>query len=247
MNNNVFFFSQLNKTSVCKYYCWEQQLTLLRAVPTLKATKITQEAGEVTTDQRPLPFPVRMIQKTRALLLSQLHCGSRGMKLPLLFVLWHQWHTEMFGTDHACCPQPLWQRGRDCGNITMFCLLPLGASRLPGVVRCPESAFLKSSNDNCGLLPKQLATSPQWTACNQLTVNTPFHSLRRERALPYFVRGRKSKDETFKARHNFGHNIRASSSLATDVLYSGTCTVICTMTHPPFKSWISFATGSTET
>lgn len=68
MNNNLFFFSQLNKTSVCKYYFSELQLTLLRAVPTLKQRNKPKDWLSHCADQSLLPFPARMIQKSRALL-----------------------------------------------------------------------------------------------------------------------------------------------------------------------------------
>ncbi len=121
----------------------------------------------------------------------------------------------MFGTDHACYTNShcdtMWSSA--VGNIiTEFSvLLPLCTSMLPCIVRreCAAACF-KSSNENCGLLHKWHATSPQWTACNQLTINTPFHSLRRESGTSLFCSRRKSKDETLAASQNWGHNMRAA-------------------------------------
>lgn len=56
-------------------------------------------------------------------------------------------------------------------------------------------SLFKSSNEERVLVHKWLPTSPRWTACNQLTINTPFHSVRRECALPYFVLGGRARTQ----------------------------------------------------
>lgn len=43
-----------------------------------------------------------------------------------------------------------------------------------------------------------LTTSPRWTACNQLTINTPLHSLWREHGLPYFVQGGRTQSKLWQ-------------------------------------------------
>lgn len=81
----------------------------------------------------------------------------------------------------------LWQKKRHSLNSS---LLTLCSSTLRRNVRCHAAFFFyKSSNENY----VTSATSPQQTACNQLIINTPFHSLRRERALPYFVLAGRTK------------------------------------------------------
>lgn len=81
-------------------------------------------------------------------------------------------------------------RGKKWYNFQFVTLVRLHAFLYCTLCVCSLS---KSLNENCGLLQKWFTTSPQWTACNQLTINTPFHSLRRERALPYFVLGGRAR------------------------------------------------------
>lgn len=111
-----------------------------------------------------------------------------------------------------------------CGgkNYRFFSLLPLCASMLPCIVRCKYAvAFFESSNENCGLLHKWLATSPPRTACNQLTINTPFHSLRRERGTSLFCsreeeQGRNTSGQPeLRAQHESSTGLPTSRLRAT--------------------------------
>lgn len=79
-------------------------------------------------------------------------------------------------------------------------------------------SLFKSSNENCGLLHKWLTTSPRWTACNQLTINTPFHSLRRERALPYFVLGEEERGRNTSGQPELRAQHESSTGLPTSRL-----------------------------
>lgn len=152
---------------------------------------------------------------------------------------------------HAILTDTTWSSPAGEKNDDIFGLLPLCASMLPFIVRC----LFKSSNENCGLLHKCLATSPQWTACNQLTINTPFHSLRRERALPYFVVGGRARTKTLVASQNWGHNMRAAqvfnNSPASDCTCKGLSGHDCIVPFlffltdtPCLRLWMNLATGS---
>ena len=105
-------------------------------------------------------------------------------------------------------------------------------------------------------------TSPPWTSCNQLTINTPFHIARRESHTSLFCSQRKSKDVTLVAGKNWGHNTSTaqvfSISPASPVLSSHNCSVpvsffdwtrpalfISEPKHMP-ELWINLAAGSTD-
>lgn len=122
------------------------------------------------------------------------------------FVVSHQWHKKMFGTGHASYTNShcntMWS------SLNFFSLWEEDNFESDTVVHFHAFLyymllvrnFYKSSNEDCGLLHKSLATSPHWTACNQLTINTPFHSLRIECALPYFVLGGRTRRQHWPAR-----------------------------------------------
>ena len=86
------------------------------------------------------------------------------------------------------------------------------------------SLFKKALMRILAFLHKWLATSPQWTACNQLTINTPFHSLRGERALPYFVLEGRTKHQW--PSQNWGHNICPAIDRKCKVYFSLAMTVL---------------------
>lgn len=133
----------------------------------------------------------------------------------------------MFGTDHACYTNShsdtLWSSTVGNDNV-ISSLLPLCSSVLPCIVRCGCAAFLfYISNETCGLLYKWLATSPQWTACNQPDNKHSISQLQKRTCTSLFCSRRKSKDETLVASQNWGHNVRAmwvfSISPASDCTY----------------------------
>lgn len=163
-----------------------------------KATKMNQRIGQVTM-LSPLPFPVQMIQKSRAVLI-QITLWQQGKLVTTALYSFisgakeHFWHGEcmLYFTLTRC--DPLMCRGvgkkynfQCVTGVCFQCYLVLYAESM--------QPLKKKAQTRISLLHKWLLTSPRWTACNQLTINTPFHSVRIERALPYFVRVGRAKTQ----------------------------------------------------
>lgn len=135
----------------------------------------------------------------------------------------------MFGTDHACYTNShsdtLWSStvgNNNNNNNFQFVTLVLVRATLYCMLRvCSFRFFI--SNETCGLLYKWLATSPQWTACNQPDNKHSISQLQKRTCTSLFCSRRKSKDETLVASQNWGHNMRAtrafSISPASDCTY----------------------------
>lgn len=141
INEQLFvLFSQLNKTSVCKYYSWELQLILsAESSSHSNAIKINQKdwlSHRTTTVLSHFLFGwFRKVGHCYSK--SQLQRGSRGMKRPWPLAALNQWHKKTFGTRHACYTIA----GCDASWAKTNCVLC--ASMLPCVVRWVCSLFEK--------------------------------------------------------------------------------------------------------
>lgn len=127
---------------------------------------------------------------------------QQGKKVTVAFAVSHQWHKNMFGTDHAFYSNC--DTMKSSLKVFLWKVLIL-IVRFHATLYCilHVCRFEKSSNENCGLLRKSLATSPQWTACSQMTTDTSFHSLRGV-CTSSFCSKRKNKAEKLSGQSEAG-------------------------------------------